>query len=47
VQSNNYWSSSAFEGHPSSAWLVTLNAGAVFSAIKDDTWFVWPVRGGR
>ena len=51
VQSNYYWSSTTY-ATPSSAagyaWGVSLGFGSVFSGDKDeDSYYVWPVRGGQ
>jgi hypothetical protein len=46
VQSNNYWSSSAYVGFPDGAWIVNLFNGNVDYGNKSGTFYVWPVRGG-
>jgi hypothetical protein len=46
-----YWSSTATETNPSSAWATNLTSGTVFSPSipllpKSNSFRVWPVRGG-
>jgi hypothetical protein len=43
VQSGFYWSSSANEDTPGSAWLVSLRFGSVNFVLKVGVFFVWPV----
>ncbi len=40
-----YWSSTAWIS--TNAWTVNFDKGTSFSALKTDTRFVWPVRGGH
>lgn len=47
VQSNRNWSSTTGANGPSNAWIVNLNAGDVYIVDKDNTGYVWPVRGGQ
>jgi hypothetical protein len=48
VLSNGYyWSSTTNEAHPSEAWMVRLIEGSLDGENKDNTWHLWPVRGGR
>ena len=47
VQSNNYWSSTAFVSETTLAWSVNLSFGDVNTNNKTFTGFVWPVRGGQ
>lgn len=46
VQSNPYWSSTAYAPNTVKAWIVDLNDGLVFTNDKTLTRYVWPVRGG-
>jgi len=45
VQAPYYWSSTTRDGL-STAWLVSMNMGSVYSTPKQFTLYVWPVRGG-
>lgn len=47
VQSDYYWSASAYAGIPSGAWFVHLLYGGVDRANKASTLHVWPVRDGQ
>jgi hypothetical protein len=46
VQLNNYWSSTTNANNPNNAWNVNLNNGNVNNNDKNNTNYVWPVRGG-
>ena len=45
MQSNNYWSSTEYEGDSTNAWNVNMNNGNVNNNTKDNNNYVWPVRG--
>jgi len=47
VQSNFYWSATAFADGPSHAWGVFLSSGRVSRGAKTYTGYVWPVRAGQ
>jgi hypothetical protein len=47
VQSPIYWSSTTAAAFPGFAWIVNLNGGRTIDDGKDNTVFVWPVRGGH
>src|SRR6185369_2832000 len=47
VQSNLYWSATAGSSDPDIAWGVIIFNGNVGAFVKDDTHFVWCVRGGN
>jgi hypothetical protein len=47
VQSNNYWSSTAFAGATVNRWSVNLNLGSANPAGNTEPYCVWPVRGGQ
>jgi len=47
VHSYYYWSSTTVAFGPNSAWAVTLDGGFTAFVTKDDTFYVWPVRGGQ
>ena len=53
VQSDPYWSATAYENYPDAAWLVVFSQGYMLYygnesyAGKAGTSFVWPVRGGQ
>ena len=46
-KSDNYWSSTAFEGHPGTARMMSLANGTLSNNGKSAEYFVWPVRGGQ
>jgi hypothetical protein len=43
----SYWSSTTEAQITSLAWFVSMYDGMVFNAVKSNTMYVWPVRGGR
>ena len=45
MQSDNYWSSTTYEGNSDNAWNVNMNNGNVNNNNKDNNKYVWPVRG--
>ena len=47
VQTNYYWSSSTVIHAPDFAWYVYLGNGYVLNALKTNSFYVWPVRGGH
>jgi hypothetical protein len=47
VQSDRYWMSTTIASGASLAWYVDLSYGGVFTSVKMDTYYVWPVRGGQ
>jgi hypothetical protein len=53
VQSDPYWSATAYENYPDAAWLVVFSQGYMLYygnesyAGKTGTSFVWPVRSGQ
>jgi hypothetical protein len=47
VVGDRYWSSTSYASDPDMAWTMVMNHGALDSAKKTDTAFVWPVRGGQ
>ncbi len=47
VQSNYYWSSTRSESSSDGAWRVYLKRGNSGTATKEDSYYVWPVRGGE
>jgi len=47
VQTLYYWTSSSREDNPYLAWGVQLRYGGANGIVKDNTNYVWPVRGGR
>jgi hypothetical protein len=47
VQSNPYWSSTAFEPSPSYGWIMRLNSGNSDYLQKTLPLYVWPVRSGK
>ncbi|WP_069472838.1 Lcl C-terminal domain-containing protein [Candidatus Marithrix sp. Canyon 246] len=47
VQTNDYWSSSTSANYTTFAWYLYLFNGNVYSSIKADAHYVWPVRGGQ
>ncbi len=42
----HYWSSTTYAGSTTSAWVVNLDNGTVYSYLKASGHYVWPVRGG-
>ena len=46
LKSDNYWSASSFVLNTESALVVNLNNALVYVNNKNDTYYVWPVRGG-
>jgi hypothetical protein len=46
VSPNEYWASSNLATLTSSAWLVNLYSGKLNAANKNNSHYVWPVRGG-
>ncbi|MEA1934028.1 MAG: DUF1566 domain-containing protein [Thermodesulfobacteriota bacterium] len=44
VQSDFYWSSTAYEYHPDVAWGVGMYGGGVYVDDKGNRYYVWPVR---
>ncbi len=47
VQSSYYWSSTTDPTDATDAWVVDLGRGDVFNDFKDNSNFVWCVRGGQ
>lgn len=47
VQSASYWSSTTHADYSSSAWRVPMGYGALVGNPKNNTYYVWPVRGGQ
>lgn len=48
VQDMHYWSSTNYEGDITSVWVVFFPNGAVGYTYKnEDSFYVWPVRGGQ
>jgi hypothetical protein len=47
VLSDQYWSSTTGSSGTSSAWCVNMDSGEVRSYTKGNSYFIWPVRGGR
>lgn len=47
VESDYYWSSSTIADTTGYAWFVFLYAGYVSLNVKTETYYVWPVRGGK
>jgi hypothetical protein len=47
VKSGNYWSSSTDTSYTSAAWYVYMGSGRVAKEVKDNQFFVWPVRAGQ
>ncbi|MEO5378516.1 MAG: DUF1566 domain-containing protein [Magnetococcus sp. DMHC-6] len=46
-QGDDYWSSTTYASRTSDAWFVNLYYGGVSNDVKVDSYYVWPVRGGR
>jgi uncharacterized caspase-like protein len=47
VQTNYYWSSTAYAYYASDAWHVYLSSGYVGNVDEASSIYVWPVRGGK
>lgn len=48
VQStSNYWSSSVYASSKGYAWYVSFNDGSMSGRSTSNSYYVWPVRGGR
>jgi len=47
VQSNYYWSSTSYAPSTYYAWYVSLSGGYVNGDTKNNSRYVWPVRGGQ
>jgi hypothetical protein len=47
VQSDNYWSSTTLARYTYRAWVVNFNNGYVYHHDKNNTYYVWCVRGGQ
>jgi len=47
VQSSYYWSSTSYAGVTPTIWCVWLGQGDVLLYARENTFFVWPVRGGQ
>ncbi|KJU85698.1 secreted protein containing DUF1566, partial [Candidatus Magnetobacterium bavaricum] len=47
VQSKLYWSSTTYAYNTSGAWGVNMPYGHVGSALKSNSYYVWPVRSGQ
>jgi hypothetical protein len=47
LKSDNYWSASLFALNTESALVVNLSHALVYVNNKNDTYYVWPVRGGQ
>ena len=47
VKTANYWSSSTLASLTTYAWLVPFSDGYVGVNNKNDSYYVWPVRGGK
>ncbi|MEO5346683.1 MAG: DUF1566 domain-containing protein [Magnetococcus sp. YQC-9] len=47
VQTSYYWSSTTHAGYSDGAWIVYLDYGDVYSYVKTNSYYVWPVRGGQ
>ena len=45
--SSHYWSSTTYANNTDYAWYVYMYTGYVDTYVKTDTYYVWPVRGGR
>ena len=46
TQSDEYWSSTTFKADTDNAWFVNFTDGNVSNAVKTDSYYVRPVRGG-
>jgi len=47
VQASSYWSSTTYASNAVFAWYVYLDDGYVDYGNKTNTFYVWPVRGGK
>jgi hypothetical protein len=47
VQSDYYWSSTAYVFDPNNAYNVSLANGTVVAGVKSATFYMWAVRGGQ
>jgi hypothetical protein len=43
---HGYWTSTSYYHNADAAWYVGMNNGYTFFGYKDETTYVWPVRGG-
>lgn len=46
VSAGVYWSSTSWPGNAVYAWAVYLDDGYVFTLVKTDSYYIWPVRAG-
>jgi hypothetical protein len=46
VQSNNYWSATAYAPNPNNAWFFNFDYGFMAEAGKSNEIFAWAVRNG-
>ncbi len=47
VQLSNYWSSTSYAGNTAGAWYMDFDLDNVRSNLKENPYYVWPVRGGN
>ena len=47
VQSRYYWSSTTYARRGNYAWRVHIGAGYISPTGKNNSYYVWPVRGGQ
>ena len=47
VQHSHYWSSSVYASSKGYAWYVSFNDGSMSGRSTSNSYYVWPVRGGR
>lgn len=47
VQTDYYWSSTAYARDINNAWLVNMNNGVVYYSDMTNSIYVWPVSGGQ
>ena len=45
--SGYYWSSTKTAGGTGAAWMVYMTSGVVIGGLTNQTYYVWPVRGGH
>lgn len=45
--SGSYWSSTTYESGTGDAWAVSMSDGVVYTVVKSEFKYLWPVRGGQ